>query len=127
MGVLKPSVTFFGESIDATARDTAERWVDEAKGVVVLGSSLATYSAWRLVRAVDAAGKGVAVVNLGGVRGDDAFFGAGDEGGRKVRVEYTAQEMLVGVLRELGQDVDDLERMMGMGAGRGSEEGGLGG
>ncbi|TGZ79941.1 DHS-like NAD/FAD-binding domain-containing protein [Ascodesmis nigricans] len=125
-GILKPAVTFFGESVDAGAKERAEEWVRDCGAVMVLGSSLATYSAWRLVRDAERMGKGVAVVNLGGVRGEEGFFGGGEEGGRKVRVEYGVGEVLVGVLGELGGEVGDLVGMIESGRGVG-EVGGVGG
>ena len=49
-GVLKPAVVMFGESIASDIKAAAEKAIDEAGRVLVVGSSLATYSAWRLVR-----------------------------------------------------------------------------
>jgi NAD-dependent deacetylase sirtuin 4 len=49
-GILKPNVIMFGESIPDTTKVAAEKAIDEAARVLVLGSSLATYSAWRLVK-----------------------------------------------------------------------------
>lgn len=73
-GVLKPGVIMFGESIAAEIKLAAENAVDEADRVLVLGSSLATYSAWRLVKRAKERGMPIAVLNLGGVRGEDGFF-----------------------------------------------------
>jgi NAD-dependent deacetylase sirtuin 4 len=49
-GILKPAVIMFGESIPAATKVAAEQAVDEAGRLLVIGSSLATYSAWRLVK-----------------------------------------------------------------------------
>lgn len=98
--ILKPSIIFFGESISDTARKEAEIAVANADSVLVLGSSLATYSAWRLVKAAHEKGIGVGVVNLGGVRGDDMFFADGARGGR-VRIEFPASDVLSGVVEEV--------------------------
>lgn len=97
-GVVKPSITFFGEPISEDAKIEAEGMVDNSAGVLVAGSSLATYSAWRLVSAAHNAGKGVGIVNLGGVRGDEMFF-SDQARGRRVRVEFGAAEVLGGVVR----------------------------
>lgn len=105
VGVLKPSVTFFGESVNAHAKEEAEQAVVDADAVLVLGSSLATYSAFRLVRAAKEAGKGVGVVNLGGIRGEDTLF-EGTRNGQALRVEFGAGEVLAGALAELGGNVD---------------------
>lgn len=98
--ILKPGVTFFGESVSAVAKKEAEEAVENADNILVLGSSLATYSAWRLVRAAHQKGSGIGVVNLGGVRGDDIFFADGARGAR-VRIEFPAGDVLDGVVREL--------------------------
>jgi NAD-dependent SIR2 family protein deacetylase len=49
-GILKPAVIMFGESIPGNVKLAVETAVDEARSVMVFGSSLATYSAWRLVK-----------------------------------------------------------------------------
>ncbi|KAI5857008.1 DHS-like NAD/FAD-binding domain-containing protein [Tricharina praecox] len=100
--VVKPCVTFFGESVDPEVKVAAERLVEEADAVLVVGSSLATYSAWRLVRDAERAGKGVAVVNIGGVRGEDAFFGQKRAAGERVRLEVDAAGVLAGVVEAFG-------------------------
>lgn len=93
----------FGESVEPTVRDAAEKAVRECDAVLVVGSSLATYSAWRLVKSVgEVEGKGVAVVNLGGVRGEETWFGEeGKRRGERVRVEMEVGCVLEGVCREV--------------------------
>jgi len=81
VGVLKPNVVMFGESIPATVKQAAEAAVDSASRLLVVGSSLATYSAWRLVKRAHERGMGIAVLNLGGVRKEEAFFGETQSGG----------------------------------------------
>eukprot|EP00741_Cyanophora_paradoxa_P016938 tig00020944_g16359.t1 len=49
-GILKPSVVFFGGSVDKAVAEEAARKASEADAVLVVGSSLATYSAYRLVQ-----------------------------------------------------------------------------
>lgn len=73
-GILKPAVIMFGESISNPVKLAVESAVDAAARVLVLGSSLATYSAWRLVKRAKEQGKPVAIANLGGVRGEEQFF-----------------------------------------------------
>lgn len=107
VGVLKPGVTFFGESIGVAAKEGADRLVEEAGAVLVVGSSLATYSAWRLVREADRKGKGIGIVNLGGVRGEEAFFRDGGGGGERLRLEVGAAEALAGVVESLGGRVEN--------------------
>lgn len=73
-GILKPAVVMFGESISQRVKDAAEKAVDDASRILVLGSSLATYSAWRLVKRARENGMPVGILNLGGVRGEESFF-----------------------------------------------------
>ncbi|KAI8937787.1 hypothetical protein NX059_005485 [Plenodomus lindquistii] len=105
-GVLKPAVIMFGESIPAATKVAAEEAVDEAGRILVIGSSLATYSAWRLVKRAKEAGMPIGVLNIGGVRGEETFFGEVGEGEseRAVRLSENAEVVLPGVvgrLREL--------------------------
>lgn len=73
-GVLKPAVIMFGESIPSPVKTAAEEAIDEASRVLVLGSSLATYSAWRLIRQAKESRMPVGIINIGGVRGEDQFY-----------------------------------------------------
>ncbi|XP_062148613.1 NAD-dependent protein deacylase SRT2 isoform X1 [Alnus glutinosa] len=70
-GVLKPDVVFFGDNLP---KDRADKAMETAKGCdafLVLGSSLMTMSAYRLVRAAYEAGAATAIVNIGVTRADD--------------------------------------------------------
>ena len=73
-GVLKPAVVMFGESISDAVKLAAERAIDGASRLLVIGSSLATYSAWRLVKRAKDRGLPIGILNLGGVRGEEEFF-----------------------------------------------------
>ena len=69
-GVIKPDVVFFGESVPAKRVNDAYAIVDECDALVVLGSSLTVYSGYRFVKRAHAAGKPIAIVNLGETRAD---------------------------------------------------------
>jgi NAD-dependent SIR2 family protein deacetylase len=69
-GVLKPDVVFFGENIPRDRIDEAERDLDEADAMLVVGSSLMVYSGFRFVNRAAGAGKPVAAINLGRTRAD---------------------------------------------------------
>jgi NAD-dependent SIR2 family protein deacetylase len=69
-GVLKPDVVFFGENVPRPRVDECYRMVDEADGLLVLGSSLTVMSGLRFVRHAAKAGKPVLIVNRGETRGD---------------------------------------------------------
>jgi NAD-dependent SIR2 family protein deacetylase len=69
-GPLKPDVVFFGETVP---RDRVERCfglVEDAAGLLVLGSSLTVMSGYRFVLRAAKLGIPVAIVNVGPTRGD---------------------------------------------------------
>jgi NAD-dependent deacetylase sirtuin 4 len=109
-GFLKPNVIMFGESIPATIKEAAEQAIDSAGRLLVIGTSLATYSAWRLARRAKERGMPIGILNLGGVRGEEAFFNdlaPIQQGESGVRAELSADKLLpelVAQLRRLGFD-----------------------
>ena len=103
-GILKPAVVMFGESIASSAKDAAERAIDESGKLLVLGTSLATYSAWRLARRASERGMPIGILNLGGVRGEEAFFQSlpvGQTGEAGVRIEMETEKVLPGLIDQL--------------------------
>lgn len=103
-GILKPSVVMFGESIPARVKQAAEEAIDGSGRLLVLGTSLATYSAWRLARRAQERGMPLGILNLGGVRGEEAFFKAlpgGQSGDAGVRVEMATDKILPGLVDQL--------------------------
>ena len=96
-GVLKPAVIMFGESIPGPIKTAAEEAVDEASKVLVLGSSLATYSAWRLIKRAKDRGMAIGICNLGGVRGEEQFF-TDLETGMGVRIAQPTEKLLPGLV-----------------------------
>ncbi|KAF2785835.1 DHS-like NAD/FAD-binding domain-containing protein [Melanomma pulvis-pyrius CBS 109.77] len=103
-GILKPAVVMFGESIPAATKTAAERAVDAASRILVVGSSLATYSAWRLVKRARENGMPIAILNMGGVRGEEAFFAhvpEGNTGRAAVRCSEDADKILPQVVKIL--------------------------
>lgn len=69
-GIIKPAVVFFGDAIPAEQTRAALEAVERSDALLVVGSSLMVWSAYRLVRAASEAGKPVAAVNLGRTRAD---------------------------------------------------------
>ncbi|KAL2205068.1 putative Sir2 family transcriptional regulator [Sarocladium strictum] len=103
-GILKPAVVMFGESITTHVKTAAEEAIDGAGKLLVLGTSLATYSAWRLAKRAKDRGMPIAIVNIGGVRGEETFFGdliPGQGGESGVRVETSTDELLPALVKEL--------------------------
>ncbi|XP_020106779.1 NAD-dependent protein deacylase SRT2 isoform X1 [Ananas comosus] len=70
-GMLKPDVVFFGDNV---LKDRADKAMEAARGCdafLVLGSSLMTMSAYRLVSAAHEANAPIAIINIGETRADD--------------------------------------------------------
>ncbi|KAJ2996719.1 hypothetical protein NUW58_g888 [Xylaria curta] len=105
-GILKPAVVMFGESIKHSVKAAADKVVNDADKLLVLGTSLATYSAWRLAKQAKDQNKPIAIVNLGGVRGEDVFFADLDpsqQGSQGARVEFSTNELLPALVDQLRQ------------------------
>ena len=103
-GVLKPAVIMFGESIPEKVKTAAEQAIDQANRILVIGSSLATYSAWRLVKRAKERGLPIGVLNIGGVRGEESFFDgirADNDGTLGVRCDQCAEKLLPKVVENL--------------------------
>ncbi|KAL8293423.1 hypothetical protein RQP46_000124 [Phenoliferia psychrophenolica] len=81
-GSMKPKVVFFGESLSPEVREDSKRLVREASQVLVIGSELATFSAYSLVKQKREEGGQLGLVNVGRCRGDPDFnWRIGWEGG----------------------------------------------
>ncbi|GBC03518.1 hypothetical protein RclHR1_05170008 [Rhizophagus clarus] len=70
-GIYKPSVIFFGENINSSVKLIASDMVKDCSAMMVVGSSLATYSAFRLVKSAYDSGKNIVIINFGDTRGDN--------------------------------------------------------
>ncbi|MBI6617530.1 MULTISPECIES: NAD-dependent protein deacetylase [Pseudomonas] len=68
---LKPDVVFFGENVAAATASRATQAVEQADGLLVVGSSLMAYSAFRLCRAIKDQGKPLLAINRGTTRADE--------------------------------------------------------
>lgn len=101
-GILKPAVVMFGENIDPAVKSAAEEAIDDAGRLLVLGSSLATYSAWRLVERAHKRGMPIGIINVGGVRNESHLFGnLGSDPTPHVRCSHPAQSILPPVVSGL--------------------------
>lgn len=70
VGVVKPAVVFFGENVPRAVVEEAMSHTLSSDGVLVIGSSLMVYSAFRFVRAADATHLPIALLNIGPTRAD---------------------------------------------------------
>ena len=112
-GILKPAVIMFGESIPAATKLAVEQAIDTAERILVVGSSLATYSAWRLVKRAKERNMPIGVLNIGGVRGEDTFFahaGPTGEAREAVRLSDHAEMVLPEVVRLLEAKMAEKQR-----------------
>jgi len=69
-GTLMPDVVFFGGNIPRARVEAANAALDAADALLVVGSSLAVYSGYRLCERARAAGKPIVAVNRGVTRAD---------------------------------------------------------
>jgi NAD-dependent SIR2 family protein deacetylase len=69
-GPLKPDVVFFGETVPRPRVEQCFSLVDQARSLLVLGSSLTVMSGFRFVLRAAKLGIPVAIVNQGPTRGD---------------------------------------------------------
>ncbi|WP_411379718.1 NAD-dependent protein deacetylase [Pseudomonas sp. MPB26] len=82
---LKPDVVFFGENVAPATAARAMAAVEDAQGLLVVGSSLMAYSAFRLCKAMAERGKPVMAINLGKTRGDELL---------QVKIEASCEQLL---------------------------------
>lgn len=68
---MKPDVVFFGENVAQPTAARAMAVAENAAGLLVVGSSLMAYSAFRLCRVIADRGKPLLAINLGKTRADD--------------------------------------------------------
>ena len=70
-GVLKPHVVFFGDNLPRGRKEALEETVRAGDGLLVVGSSLSVFSAFRLARQAKQEGKPIAMVTAGQTRADE--------------------------------------------------------
>jgi NAD-dependent deacetylase sirtuin 4 len=69
--MMKPKVIFFGESIPQDIHVAAESMVHQSQAILCIGTSLSTYSGYRLVRLAKELGKPIGLLTDGATRADD--------------------------------------------------------
>ena len=72
-GVLKPNVVFFGDVLNAQTAQASMKAIEQAEGLMVVGSSLMVFSGFRLVKRAVELGKPVVIINRGMTRADDLY------------------------------------------------------
>lgn len=91
---MKPDVVFFGENVAQPTAARALAAAESAAGLLVVGSSLMAYSAFRLCRVVAERGKPLMAINLGKTRADDLL---------DLKIEGSCEELLPWLVEELGR------------------------
>ena len=72
-GVMKPKVVFFGENMDIPTRKHADALLNTSDFLLVIGSTLTTYSAFRFLHHLAAQHHFTASISLGNSRGNNMF------------------------------------------------------
>ncbi|BFZ56806.1 hypothetical protein PYCC9005_003854 [Savitreella phatthalungensis] len=108
-GVLKPSVVFFGESVPHSRKSAADAALMDSdtsggrSGLLCMGTSLAVYSAYRLVKAMRAQGGSIGVLSKGHVRDEEKWLST-EEHSMDLRVNMMAGDVLPKVVQLLNID-----------------------
>lgn len=77
---MKPKVVFFGENIKPHVTQQAEKFVNDSSAMVIIGSSLATYSSYRLIRMAHLLNKPIGIITKGPTRADGIMSWKGEVG-----------------------------------------------
>ncbi len=91
---MKPDVVFFGENVAQPTAARALAAAENVAGLLVVGSSLMAYSAFRLCRVIAERGKPLMAINLGKTRADDLL---------DLKIEGSCEELLPWLVEELGR------------------------
>jgi len=91
---MKPDVVFFGENVAQPTAARAMKAAETAGGMLVVGSSLMAYSAFRLCRVIADRGKPLVAINLGKTRADELL---------DVKIEASCERLLPLLALALGR------------------------
>ena len=70
-GILMPDVVFFGGTVPVDRVQACYQMIDQAEGLLVIGSSLSVYSGFRFCRYAVQQGKPLVILNAGQTRADE--------------------------------------------------------
>ena len=90
-GVLMPDVVFFGGTVPLDRVQACYRMIDEAEGLVVIGSSLSVYSGFRFCRYAIQQDKPLIILNVGQTRADELCLRKFDDDPFFALSQYVAQ------------------------------------
>jgi NAD-dependent SIR2 family protein deacetylase len=89
---MKPDVVFFGENVAPPTAVKAMARIEHADGLLVIGSSLMAYSAFRLCRATVDHGNPIIAINIGKTRADDLL---------DLKIEVSCEQLLPRLTEQL--------------------------
>lgn len=69
-GILKPDIVFFGDNVARNVVDSVKQIVFKSDALLVLGTSLTTFSGYRIILQAVEENKPIAIVNIGETRAD---------------------------------------------------------
>ncbi|KAK1922308.1 DHS-like NAD/FAD-binding domain-containing protein [Papiliotrema laurentii] len=114
-GIVKPNVVFFGETLTAETRETSLEMLESASQLLILGTSLATYSAFRLVKQAHEQKKPILMISMGPSRADRSLSGF-----EEVKMDRLAGPVLRAYLDEAlrtntGPEIEAIRKVIDMG------------
>ena len=98
-GRLKPRVVFFGDTLQPAVAAAAKQCAEECDALLIVGSSMRTWSAYRLASQVAARGKPIAILSIGESRADPLA---------SLRIQAVAGEALQRAIAHGGLDLPAL-------------------
>lgn len=69
-GILKPKIVFFGDSVPKLVINSVDYEIAKCDALLVLGTSLSTYSGLRIIHTISELKKPIGIINIGPTRGD---------------------------------------------------------
>ncbi|XP_077299232.1 NAD-dependent protein deacylase Sirt4-like isoform X2 [Arctopsyche grandis] len=69
-GILKPDVIFFGDNVPKQQVESVKKEITSSNALLVLGTSLSTFSAYRIILQAKEENKEIFVINIGPTRAD---------------------------------------------------------
>jgi len=91
--LLKPDVVFFGEGVPAVQAEAASRSIERATALLVVGSTVMTYSSFRLCRSIAEQGKPLLAINQGSMRAEPLL---------SLKIEQPCEQVLPWLAERLG-------------------------
>lgn len=68
---MKPDIIFFGDNVPRNIVQNVKNNVENSDALLILGTTLSTFSAYRIVLQAIEANKPIAIVNIGKTRADE--------------------------------------------------------